>query len=107
MDREFSFCLALSGITVRFITPTPISLPDNFQPFQVEAPARADEVCDDLIHNVPDGGAGNGKADTLHTGGIGEGADLHGVDADDLTVAVDQYARWNKRFIMRNTYFSI
>ena len=43
MGKEYSFCLALSGITVRFITPTPISLPDNFQPFQVDEPARADE----------------------------------------------------------------
>ena len=33
MDQEFSFCLELSGITVRFVTPTPIDLPDNFQPF--------------------------------------------------------------------------
>lgn len=43
MEKEYSFCLALSGITVRFITPTPISLPDNFLPFQVDDPAQADE----------------------------------------------------------------
>ena len=43
MNTDFSFCLELSGITVRFVTPTPIDLPDNFQPFQVEEPAKPDE----------------------------------------------------------------
>ena len=33
MDREHSFCLELSGIKVRFVTPTAIELPDNFLPF--------------------------------------------------------------------------
>lgn len=33
MSSEFSFCLALSGIIVRFVTPTAIELPDNFRPF--------------------------------------------------------------------------
>lgn len=33
MGKEFAFCLRLSGITVRFVTPTAIDLPDNFQPF--------------------------------------------------------------------------
>ena len=47
-------------------------------------------LVDDLIHDVLHRGTGDGKAKTLHTGGVGKGTDLHGVDADDLTVAVDQ-----------------
>lgn len=43
MEKEYSFCLELSGIPVRFVTPTPICLPDNFQPFQVEEPAHCPE----------------------------------------------------------------
>ena len=33
MGRDYSFCLELSGIKVRFVTPTAIELPDNFLPF--------------------------------------------------------------------------
>ena len=46
---------------------------------------------DDLIHNFFHLSAGNGKAKALHTGGVGKGADFHGVDADDLPVAVNQW----------------
>ena len=45
---------------------------------------------DDLIHDILDLGAGNGEAQAFHAGVVGEGADLHGIDADDLTVAVDE-----------------
>ena len=45
-----------------------------------------------LIHNILDGGAGNGKTNAFHTGRVGKGADFHGVDADDLAVAVDEGA---------------
>ena len=45
---------------------------------------------DDLIYDFLHLGAGNGKAKPLHTGSVGESADFDGVDADDLTVAVDQ-----------------
>lgn len=43
MDRPFSFCLRLSGITIRFLLPTPIELPDNFQPFQCPDTENPDE----------------------------------------------------------------
>lgn len=43
MEREYAFCLRLSGITVRFVTPTPIELPDNFQPFACPDTDRPDE----------------------------------------------------------------
>lgn len=43
MGSGFSFCLALSGITVRFITPTAIELPDNFQPFACPDTDQPDE----------------------------------------------------------------
>lgn len=33
MDSRFSFCLEISGITIRFVLPTAVELPDNFQPF--------------------------------------------------------------------------
>lgn len=33
MEKKFSFCLELAGITIRFVLPTVIDLPDNFQPF--------------------------------------------------------------------------
>ena len=44
----------------------------------------------DLVHNFLDLGTGNSEAQAFHTGVVGKGADLHGVDADDLPVAVDQ-----------------
>lgn len=43
MGSEFSFCLRLSGITIRFRLPTPIELPDNFQPFQCPDTEQPDE----------------------------------------------------------------
>ena len=43
-----------------------------------------------LIHNVFHCGTGNGKANAFHTGRIRKGADFHGIDADDLTVTIDQ-----------------
>lgn len=43
MSSGFSFCLALSGITVRFVTPTAIELPDNFQPFACPDTDQPDE----------------------------------------------------------------
>lgn len=43
MSRPFSFCLRFSGITVRFITPTEIRLPDNFEPFQCDDTDAPDE----------------------------------------------------------------
>ena len=43
MEQEFSFCLQLSGITIRFVTPTAIELPDNFQPFRCPEPAQVQE----------------------------------------------------------------
>ena len=33
MDKEFTFCLEISGIKIRFILPTELTLPDNFEPF--------------------------------------------------------------------------
>ena len=45
---------------------------------------------DDLIHDFLHLGAGNGEAKPLNTGSVGESADFDGVDADDLTVAVDE-----------------
>lgn len=43
MDTSFTFCLRFSGITVRFLLPTVITLPDNFAPFRCEDTAEADE----------------------------------------------------------------
>lgn len=43
MSCPFSFCLRFSGITVRFITPTVIRLPDNFEPFQCDDTDTPDE----------------------------------------------------------------
>lgn len=33
MESRFSFCLEISGITIRFVMPGPVSMPDNFEPF--------------------------------------------------------------------------
>lgn len=33
MGSPFSFCLSISGITIRFVLPTSLALPDNFEPF--------------------------------------------------------------------------
>lgn len=43
MGSEFSFCLRLSGITIRFRLPSVIELPDNFQPFQCPDTEEPDE----------------------------------------------------------------
>ena len=43
MDNRFSFCLAVSGITIRFLLPTPLVLPDNFEPFLCPDPDEPDE----------------------------------------------------------------
>lgn len=43
MDKQFAFCLELSGITVRFVTPTAIELPDSFQPFACTDTDNPDE----------------------------------------------------------------
>lgn len=43
MNTGFTFCLRFSGITVRFLLPTAIELPDNFAPFRCEDTATADE----------------------------------------------------------------
>lgn len=43
MGCPFSFCLRFSGITVRFLLPTAIELPDNFTPFQCADTAAPDE----------------------------------------------------------------
>lgn len=43
MDSQFSFCLRFSGITVRFLLPTPIPLPDNFEPFRYPDTDTPDE----------------------------------------------------------------
>ena len=62
-------------------------------PLQTQrGPAGDIALRDQLLCHLLHGGAGNGEAQTLHTGGVGERADLHGVDADDLTVAVDERA---------------
>jgi hypothetical protein len=43
MDGPFSFCLAISGITIRFVVPGPLALPDNFEPFQCPDTQEPDE----------------------------------------------------------------
>lgn len=43
MDNTFTFCLRLSGITIRFLLPNAIELPDNFQPFQCPDTHTPDE----------------------------------------------------------------
>lgn len=43
MEHSFSFCLRFSGITIRFLLPTAITLPDNFAPFQCADSTEADE----------------------------------------------------------------
>jgi hypothetical protein len=39
----FTFCLRFSGITIRFLLPTVITLPDNFAPFRCPDTSEADE----------------------------------------------------------------
>lgn len=43
MSTPFSFCLRFCGITTRFLLPTAIDLPDNFEPFRCEDAAQPDE----------------------------------------------------------------
>lgn len=43
MDKEFTFCLNISGITIRFILPNELTLPDNFEPFLCPDPLTPDE----------------------------------------------------------------
>lgn len=43
MNSRFVFCLRFSGITVRFVLPTPIVLPEDFAPFRCEDSAAADQ----------------------------------------------------------------
>ena len=47
---------------------------------------------DQLVGDFLDGGGRDGEAQTLHAGAAGEITHFHGVDADDLAVAVDQRA---------------
>lgn len=43
MNNRFSFCLRFSGITVRFLLPATIQLPDNFEPFRCPDTDTPDE----------------------------------------------------------------
>lgn len=48
MDREFSFCIRFSGLTVRFILPTSVNLPDSFKPLiceDIDNPTAEYKVC--------------------------------------------------------------
>lgn len=59
MDKAFSFCLEISGITIRFVLPTELTLPDNFQPFQCPDTDTPDEeyrlqlLTEPLVPGVP------------------------------------------------------
>lgn len=43
MELPFSFCLRFAGITIRFLLPTPIAIPDHFEPFLCEDIATPDD----------------------------------------------------------------
>ena len=43
MNKEFTFCLEMAGITIRFVLPTTIQLPDNFEPFACPDTEEPDE----------------------------------------------------------------
>lgn len=43
MNSGFVFCLRFSGITVRFVLPTPIQIPEDFAPFRCEDVDAPDE----------------------------------------------------------------
>lgn len=43
MDKEFTFCLCISGITIRFVLPNELTLPDNFEPFLCPDTCTPDE----------------------------------------------------------------
>ena len=43
MSSRFVFCLRFSGITVRFVLPTVIDLPEDFEPFRCPDVADPDE----------------------------------------------------------------
>lgn len=43
MENTFSFCLTVSGITIRFVLPSEVQLPDNFAPFRCPDTDQADE----------------------------------------------------------------
>lgn len=59
MSRKFSFCLEISGITIRFVLPTALTLPDNFIPFQCPDTDNPDEeyrvelLTEPLVPDVP------------------------------------------------------
>ena len=53
MGHPFTFCLGFSGITLRFVLPAPIPIPDNFEPFRCADTDAPDEEYRVVLLNEP------------------------------------------------------